>query len=105
MKFEDVKTRIEEILKSYDRIEILKYEEVEENNGAFLVRYKDYTDDDVFTYDIWFNCEDIDLVDCNGYGFASVSTIADYKAIKEVFDRTFSNESVEYNIKEYYEEV
>lgn len=102
MKFEDIKARIEEILKSYDRIEILKYESAEENNGAFLVRYKHDIDTDVFTYDIWFNCEDIDLVDCNGYGFASVSTTAD---IKKVFDLTFSNESVEYNIKAYYEEV
>lgn len=102
MKFEDIKTRIEEILKSYNRIEILKYEEGEENNGAFLVRYKHDIDTDAFTYDIWFNCEDIDLVDCNGYGFAGVSTTAN---IKEVFDNTFSDESVEYNIKAYKEDI
>lgn len=106
MEFENIKARIEEILKSYDRIEILKYESAEENNGAFLVRYKhDDIDEDLFTYDIWFDCEDIDFVDCNGYGFASIRTIASYEEIKKMFDLTFSDESVEYNIKAYYEEV
>ena len=113
MKFEDIKRRIEEILKSYDCIKILKYEDLGNNEGVFLVGYKKdvvgkYSNDldtDVFTYDIWFDCEDIDLVDCNGYGFDHINAKSPYRSIKAMFDQTFSNESVEYNIKAYYGEV
>lgn len=102
MSFEYIKIRIEEVLKSYSDIEILKYESAEEHNGVFLVRYKEYADTDAFTFEICFDCETIDLSDCNGYGFDSIAATAECKAIKEMFDKTFSSESVEYNTKEYY---
>lgn len=113
--FADIRVVVDKALRFYNGIEILKYDEPIANSGAFLVQYKDI-DEDVFTYTILFDYNedksvDVDLVDCDGRGFASITMKVDslvrlgelLQVTQKMFDDTFSDASIEYNIKSYKE--
>lgn len=107
--FADLQKFIKQQLKSYDGIEMLKYDTKKENDGVFSVRYKNNLED-IFYFDVSLTIDIdecwVELTDNVGYGFDVAITTnlhnaeSFYQTVKKMLDRTFADEAIKYNITE-----